>query len=400
MQHSIAFLAPLVKVVFLKSAAFNSCPHGVTMRHLIAGASVPDRDSADIIVALNSVADAYNVDPAAIAGMIHTESVWDTACVTGSYIGLTQVGPELPKSMNLSRQQFLALSAADQIEAYGKWLTYYRYLAQTTKCGMNVKDQPAARQAAVLQAMQFAPNGTKWKIAFAHADYSVPSTSSKQAQFLGDTSIHDMEAYYTAFFNQHPPSYADGQQPQVEAAAPQGRPLQPEANLLQARRAVPAGFDRTVLAQPATSDGQHVAALLTLASDASQLVAAQRVAAARLLRYDGEVYPADGCAITLSVLLQEAAIAVADTYLAFDLAGILKNDRGWQFIPVGEQQPGDVGSTCGSVPHHGTDHIYLVLKTVNSDEMVVADNQAETPHFRWASGKGGKSPTRFFLRAT
>jgi hypothetical protein len=54
-----------------------------------------------------------------------------------------------------------------------------------------------------------------------------------------------------------------------------------------------------------------------------------------------------------------------------------------------------VGSTCGSVPHHGTDHIYLVLKFVNSDEMVVADNQAEAPHFRWASGKG-KSPTTSF----
>ena len=107
------------------------------MRHLTAGASVPDRDSANIIAALNSVADAYNVDPAAIAGMIHTESVWDPTCVTGSYIGLTQVGPELPRSMNLSRDQFLALSAADQIQAYGKWLTYYRYLAQTARYGMN-----------------------------------------------------------------------------------------------------------------------------------------------------------------------------------------------------------------------------------------------------------------------
>jgi hypothetical protein len=30
--------------------------------------------------------------------------------------------------------------------------------------------------------------------------------------------------------------------------------------------------------------------------------------------------------------------------------------------------------------------------------MVIADNQSEVVHFRWASGKG-KSPTTFFLRA-
>ena len=368
------------------------------MRQLTAGASVPDRDSIDILAALNSVADAYNVDPAAIAGMIHTESLWDPRCVTGSYIGLTQVGPELPKLLKLTKDQFLALGAAEQIQAYGNWLGYYQYLKQTAKYGMHVRDQPLARQAAVLQAMQFAPNGTKWKIEFARGDYSVPSTSSKQARFLGDTSIHDMEAYYAAFFAQHPPSYADTRDLEAKAVAPQPRRQQPEAYLLQAREAL-AGFNLDAQAELTTADGQCISGLLNLASDANQLVAAQHVAARRLLNYDGEIYPSDGCAITLSVLLQEAGIAVADTYRAIDLGEILKDRRGWQFIPVGKQRPGDVGSTCGSVPHHGIDHIYLVLRIVNSDEMVVADNQAEQPHFRWASGKGGKSPTTFFLRA-
>ena len=45
-------------------------------------------------------------------------------------------------------------------------------------------------------------------------------------------------------------------------------------------------------------------------------------------------------------------------------------------IQVGQQQAGDIGSTCGPEPHHGTDHIYLVLKPVNADEMLIADNQA------------------------
>ena len=78
------------------------------MKQLIAGASVPDRDSADILTALNTVADTYNIDPAAIAGMIHTESVWNPRCVTGSYIGLTQVGPGTPMG-NLLRRFFTSL---------------------------------------------------------------------------------------------------------------------------------------------------------------------------------------------------------------------------------------------------------------------------------------------------
>jgi hypothetical protein len=146
-------------------------------------------------------------------------------------------------------------------------------------------------------------------------------------------------------------------------------------------------------------DAQFIPALVKFASDANQLQAAQHVAAKRLLDYDGEKYPSDGCAITLSVLLQDAGITVQDTYLAIDLGNVLKK-RGWQVIAVGDQKRGDVGSTCGTQPHHGVDHIYLVLEILNQDEMVIADNQATAPHFRFASGKGGKSPTKFFLRAS
>ena len=90
------------------------------MPKIIGGATIPDRDSADIVDALNNIASTYNVDPAAIASMIHTESVWNTRCVTGSYIGLTQIGPELPKLMKLTKDQFLDLGAGEQIQAYGK----------------------------------------------------------------------------------------------------------------------------------------------------------------------------------------------------------------------------------------------------------------------------------------
>lgn len=148
------------------------------------------------------------------------------------------------------------------------------------------------------------------------------------------------------------------------------------------------------------SDSQCIAKLTAIASDSNQLQTAQHVAAKKLLDYDGETYPQDGCAITLSVLLQEAGIAVPDTYLAIALGSTLRKQRNWQVIPIGQQQAGDVGSTCGATANHGSDHIYLVLKVLNFDEMVIADNQALAPHFRYASGLGGKTPTKFFLRAT
>ena len=75
------------------------------------------------------------------------------------------------------------------------------------------------------------------------------------------------------------------------------------------------------------SDGESIPKLMEIASDSYQLQTAQHVAAKKLLDYDGEIYPSDGCAITLSVLLQEAGIAVPDTYLAITLGNTQKTGR-------------------------------------------------------------------------
>lgn len=146
------------------------------------------------------------------------------------------------------------------------------------------------------------------------------------------------------------------------------------------------------------SDGQHIATLLKIASAIPSLQVAQDIAGGRLLKYDGEVYPRDGCAITLSVLLQQAGINIKDTYGALELANLLR-DRGWARVPNGQQAPGDIGSTCGPEPEHGVDHVYLVLQPIDDDQMLIADNQQPVPHARYVSGAGGKSPTRYFLRA-
>jgi len=146
-------------------------------------------------------------------------------------------------------------------------------------------------------------------------------------------------------------------------------------------------------------DAQFIPALVQFASNATQLQAAQDVAAKRLFAYDSEKFPTDACAITLSVLLQDAGINVQDTFMAIDLGNVLMQ-RGWQVIEIGEQEQGDVGSTCGTQPEHGVDHIYLVLQAVDANDMVVADNQEPQPHPRTVSGHDDISPTRFFLRAS
>lgn len=146
------------------------------------------------------------------------------------------------------------------------------------------------------------------------------------------------------------------------------------------------------------SDKENNAPLIKIASDDNALQSAQHIAAKKILGFDGEIYPADACAITQSCLMQAAGIDVPDTYQALAFGAMLQK-RGWQRIAMGSQQAGDLGSTCGPTPDHGNDHVYLVLRLINADEMVIADNQANVPHFRYASGKGGKTPTKFFLRA-
>ena len=175
--------------------------------------------------------------------------------------------------------------------------------------------------------------------------------------------------------------------PALGMAAAQAAAPAPSASLAVTAQAAAAAA--------AAADAGAIDRLVGLASSPQNLRAAQAIAAQRLLAFDREVH--DGCAITLSVLMQQAGIEVSDTFPAIALGQALQR-RGWKKIPVGQQQKGDVGSTCGTVAHHGTDHIYLVLRDVNDDEMVIADNQETSPHFRFASGNG-KSPTTFFLRA-
>lgn len=147
------------------------------------------------------------------------------------------------------------------------------------------------------------------------------------------------------------------------------------------------------------SDAQFIPALIKLGSSVNSLDRAELIAGQELLAVEHLTYPMDGCAITQSELLRMAGIEVPFTFLALGLDELLQT-RGWSKIPVGQQQAGDLGSTCfGGVRHPLDDHIYLVLLRMNDDEMLVADNQAKFPHQRRASGKPNETPTDHFLRA-
>jgi hypothetical protein len=149
-------------------------------------------------------------------------------------------------------------------------------------------------------------------------------------------------------------------------------------------------------------DKDHIAKLIEIGSSPKDLAEAQRIAAKALAAAGQPPFPHNGCAATLSALLQLSGINVPMTLGAGKLTHILGgqiNSRHWDHIPVGDQQAGDVGVCFDNDPKvPGADHIYLVVKRVDADEMVIADNQLATTHRRFASGKG-KTPTEYFLRA-
>jgi hypothetical protein len=142
-----------------------------------------------------------------------------------------------------------------------------------------------------------------------------------------------------------------------------------------------------------TTDKECIPLLIKLGSNVESLHRIQDIAA-RSMKAAGYGYTMhNACAATLSAFLEEAGIPVPTTLGAGRLAKRLREERDWDRIDVGKQATGDVGVANNDV------HIYLVVGTNGPDAMTIADNQAPTPHTRFASGKGGKTPTAYFLRA-
>lgn len=142
-----------------------------------------------------------------------------------------------------------------------------------------------------------------------------------------------------------------------------------------------------------STDKECIPKLIALGTDVNDLAKAQKIA-----KTAWPDFPHNGCAANLSALLQLAGIDVPMILGAGKLARTIEG-RGWKRISVGSQQAGDIGVTFDQGLPPGADHIYLVLSIdSNNDEMSIADNQYEKPHFRYASGHD-KTPTKYFLRA-
>jgi hypothetical protein len=141
----------------------------------------------------------------------------------------------------------------------------------------------------------------------------------------------------------------------------------------------------------APSDKQCIPKLIELGDDVESLHKIQDIAA-KSMKAAGYGYTMhNACAATLSAFLNEAEIRIPTILGAGRLAQRLAG-RGWVKRPIGQQKPGDVGVAQNDV------HIYLVVETSGPDQMTIADNQAPTPHVRFATGKG-KTPTSYFLTA-
>ena len=154
------------------------------------------------------------------------------------------------------------------------------------------------------------------------------------------------------------------------------------------------------------TDQELIPNAIKIATTPASYAAVQKEAAQALMNGAGLEWPHNGCAANLSALLQAAGISVPMTLGAAALANKLGgafNSRGWAHVPVGAQQAGDVGVALPDDPNGH--HIYFVVSCQGTDQMVVADNQADKPHPRFASGKAApdgvrKTPTTYFLRAS
>ncbi len=154
--------------------------------------------------AIQEVAKSHGVSPEAVHSMIMLESRGRTTAKTGSYVGLTQIGPAEMKEManagvipaDVTYNKIRDMTADQQIDLYGKYLDYYKFGDKLRAAGVDVTKLSKPEQAAVLQGFQFAPNSTSWIRGLAQGNLDIPTTDTPQARVLGTTSIADMTRYY------------------------------------------------------------------------------------------------------------------------------------------------------------------------------------------------------------
>lgn len=153
----------------------------------------------DTMTAVTGVAQKIGANPDAIGAVFTVESGkdWNPKARTGSYMGVSQIGKTTLAEMGVSVAEYANMSQAEQATFYGKWLDHYKFSEKMQAAGIDFANEPPARQAAILQAFQFAPNGS-WVSRLGKGDTATPVTNTKQARVLGSTSIADMEKHFVS----------------------------------------------------------------------------------------------------------------------------------------------------------------------------------------------------------
>jgi hypothetical protein len=167
-------------------------------------AAIPEaRRTAENVNTVKALSERYGWDPAAMAAMVGLESNWDPRNATGSYRGMTQMGPRTfaeagGRLGGLTWEQYQRATPAQQLNAYGAWIDHYarspsNEAASLVKGGIGTL--PVEDQAAIMQATQFAPsgryNGVSWVQGLGEGNMSLPTTApGSQGTLLGDTSIN------------------------------------------------------------------------------------------------------------------------------------------------------------------------------------------------------------------
>ena len=184
-------------------------------------------NTPEIIKQIEYTAGRGRYDPAALAGVIDTESKWNPRTNTGSYFGATQMGADTFKDFGslggMNFGQYKQAPLERQIPAYGDWLANYAKAPNSAGrlATSDIRGQSVPMQAAILQGTQFSPYGglpntPQWPQAFARGDTTSVSPSpidprtglpARQADFLSPggrgsipPTLSSMNDYYARLF--------------------------------------------------------------------------------------------------------------------------------------------------------------------------------------------------------
>jgi hypothetical protein len=168
-------------------------PAGPTMPSWQSSIPATQRN-ADVVKAIQSVADRFNIPPEAIAsvGGLETGGTWNPRSRTGTQAGAFQIAPADFKTAGgtlggLTYDQYRRAPLAQQIAAYGD------YIASSPNAGYLRGVQDPALAASLLQGIQFAPQSTTWSERMLIGDTGTPVRRQQdQARELGNTSIDAM----------------------------------------------------------------------------------------------------------------------------------------------------------------------------------------------------------------